>query len=111
MSLIWFVLGGAALIVVIQICISKFDPEGKSGIAQDFANHEHGTVNPYMNCPHCLRVGKVRTKKILQKKGMSGGKATAAILTGGVSLLGTGLSRKEELTQAFCGECKNIWTF
>ena len=71
----------------------------------------HGKVNPHMHCAHCNTDGKVRTKSIKGKKGVSGGKATAAIFTGGLSLLAVGLSRKEAATQAYCANCKNSWTF
>jgi hypothetical protein len=70
-----------------------------------------GFKNSSMLCTHCQTKGKVRTKSVTNKKGISGGKATAALLTGGVSLLATGLSRKEHGTQARCDECKNTWTF
>lgn len=36
---------------------------------------------------------------------------TGAILTGGVSILATGLSRKEAATEAFCTHCKSTWQF
>lgn len=75
----------------------------------DQANY--GDLNPAMICPHCGVKGKIRTKAVDQKKGISGGKATAALLTGGVSLLATGLSRKETATQAHCGNCTNVWAF
>jgi len=71
----------------------------------------YGDLNPVMVCPHCQTKGSIRTKSVERKKGISGGKATAAVLTGGISVLATGLSRKEELTQARCGNCKNIWAF
>jgi hypothetical protein len=45
------------------------------------------------------------------KKGISGGKATGAVLTAGFSILATGLSRKESATQATCGNCRMSWTF
>ena len=64
-----------------------------------------------MICPHCHAQGHIRTKHIKQKKGISGGKATAAVLTGGLSLLAVGLSRKEKATQAHCGNCGNSWVF
>ena len=70
-----------------------------------------GPVNPQMICPHCSTTGDVRTKSVTQKKGISGGKATAALMTAGVSLLATGLSRKETNTQAHCTNCKNTWFF
>lgn len=71
----------------------------------------YGRLNARMRCPHCDTSGQVRTKPVTQKKGVSGGKATAAVLTGGISLLATGLSRKENNTQARCGNCDNTWCF
>ena len=73
--------------------------------------YNYGNVNPAMICPHCNTRGKIRTKSVVNKRGVSGGKATAAVLTGGVSLLATGLSRKEQATQAWCGACRNTWSF
>lgn len=75
------------------------------------AQDEHGPINPALICPHCQEQGHVHTKSVQQKKGISGGKATAALLTGGVSMLATGLSRKEQATEAYCGNCKSTWTF
>lgn len=66
---------------------------------------------PGMICPHCQARGTVTTKKIKRKKGVSGGKATAAILTLGWSLLVTGLSRKEKETEAHCTACGATWHF
>ncbi len=74
-------------------------------------SNKYGPINPAMTCPHCETKGKVRTTKVKQKKGVSGGKATAAVLTGGLSILATGLSRKEEVTQAHCDKCDNTWVF
>lgn len=70
-----------------------------------------GKINEEMMCPHCQTRGQIRTKHIKQKKGVSGGKATSAVLTGGLSLLVVGLSRKEEATQAHCCNCNNTWFF
>jgi hypothetical protein len=72
---------------------------------------QFGPINAAMVCPHCQTKGQIRTKGITQKKGVSGGKATAAVLTGGVSLLAVGLSRKEASTQAHCDSCNNTWLF
>ena len=69
---------------------------------QEMALREYGPINPVLICPHCQTKGMVRTKAVDQKKGISGGKATGAVLTGGLSVLATGLSRKERLTQAHC---------
>jgi hypothetical protein len=62
-------------------------------------------------CPQCQQRGHVTTRSVRQKKGISGGKATAAILTGGLSILATGLSRKEDATEAECSNCGSIWHF
>ncbi|WP_156036026.1 hypothetical protein [Blastococcus sp. URHD0036] len=43
------------------------------------------------------------------KRGISGGKATGAVVTGGFSVLLTGLSRKVKATQATCGNCRVTW--
>jgi len=64
-----------------------------------------------MVCPHCQKRGSVITKKIKRKKGISGAKATGAILTLGWSLLAMGLSRKEEETEAHCNACGATWHF
>jgi hypothetical protein len=72
---------------------------------------QQGPVNAQMICPHCQSRGTVRTKRITQKKGISGGKATAAVLTAGVSILATGLSRKEAGTEAHCENCSSTWYF
>ncbi len=62
-------------------------------------------------CPHCGKRGRVTTRIVKAKKGISGGKATAAVFTAGVSLLGTGLSRKERVTEARCGQCGQVWHY
>ncbi len=94
-----------ALVVVAMILMETGKPQ--KGIIRE----QYGHINHQMTCPHCQMKGKIRTKAIKQKKGISGGKATAAIFTGGVSLLATGLSRKEEVTQAYCNNCSNKWYF
>jgi len=71
----------------------------------------HGQKNEALLCPHCGEKGGVRTKPIDMKKGVSGAKATGALLTGGVSLLATGLSRKEKLTKTHCDLCQSDWIF
>ena len=64
-----------------------------------------------MICPHCQTKGYVTTQQVKRKSGIHGGKATAALLTCGISLLGTGLSRKHEMTEASCGRCGATWTY
>ena len=70
-----------------------------------------GRVRPAMVCPHCQTEGQVHTKCVKRKKGISGGKVMGGLLTGGFSLLATGLSRKENLTQAHCTNCNSTWHF
>jgi hypothetical protein len=72
---------------------------------------KYGPVNTALLCPHCQTKGNIRTKTVNAKSGISGGKATAALLTGGVSLLATGLSRNEIVTQAHCDNCGSDWRF
>ena len=72
------------------------------GFLQD---NTYGPVNPQLVCPHCGVAGHVRAKSVKAKQGISGGKATGALLTGGVSILATGLSRKQRVTQCQCGNC------
>ena len=67
--------------------------------------------NPMLVCPHCQTKGKVWTEQVKAKKGISGGKATAALLTGGLSLLATGLSKKAWITEAHCDSCGSTWHY
>lgn len=60
-------------------------------------------------CPHCNSTGTVTARQIKRKKGISGGKATGAIITGGASVVATGLSRKEGATQMSCSNCGTTW--
>ena len=69
------------------------------------------THNRSMICPHCGERGRVTTSRGKQKSGISGGKATAAIFTGGTSLLFTGLSRKHKVTKCHCHKCGARWSF
>jgi hypothetical protein len=62
----------------------------KHGISPS-AMAKHGGLKPNMICPHCQMKGTTLSKPITKKVGISGGKATGALLTGGVSLLATGL--------------------
>jgi hypothetical protein len=61
-------------------------------------------------CPHCQTQGAVTTRSVKLKKGVSGAKATGAVLTLGWSMLATGLSRKEQATELRCGNCRMRWT-
>lgn len=65
--------------------------------------------NPEIVCPHCQKKGTVICTRVARKKVVSGGKATGALLTGGVSMLATGLSRKEGATHMHCQNCQTQW--
>jgi uncharacterized Zn finger protein len=79
------------------------------GFAEHAANTTWGPVNPALVCPHCQTSGQVRAKVVKMKGGISGGKATGALLTGGISLLAVGLSKKSRVTQVHCGHCGTTW--
>jgi hypothetical protein len=51
----------------------------------------------------------VTKKAVKVKRGISGGKATGAILTGGLSLFATGLSRKDSAIEMHCSTCNMTW--
>lgn len=83
-----------------------------SGVAPSLGGFEvllHGSVHPNLVCPHCQKKGAVHQKKSKRKQGISGGKATGAVLTGGLSLLATGLSRKQAGTEMYCSNCGTSW--
>lgn len=93
-------------------------PEKKKKFEEDTKKIEEfkdrlkwGEVNPEYVCPHCQTKGYVRLQSVNRKKGISGAKVTGALLTGGLSMLATGLSRKDFLTQARCDKCKCTWDF
>jgi hypothetical protein len=95
----------AAVIVIgylIYVLLSELSPTKASVKASQDAE---------LVCPHCGKRGYVRTEQVRLKKGISGGKATGAILTGGISLVATGLSRKEDATKAQCSNCDSVWHF
>lgn len=60
-------------------------------------------------CPHCRAAGSVVTKKTTSKQGISGGKAAGGVLTGGASVLFTGLSRQQAVIGSMCTNCGMEW--
>ena len=98
----------SAILIPYLICLASMSPTERAAFSLD---QKLGYRNDAMICPHCQTKGKVRAKGITQKAGISGAKATGAILTGGVSVLAAGLSRKEDKTQAHCDNCGSTWTF
>ena len=91
------------VLIIVVVCIVVKDNNGET--------QSTNTLSSNMICPHCHTKGSVTTQRLKQKVGISGGKATAGILTCGISLLGTGLSRKQWVTEAHCSNCGNVWRF
>jgi Tfp pilus assembly protein PilX len=94
--------------------LAAFDAQKKAEAASrewDANVQKYGPANTKMICPHCQKTGSVRTKKVQVQQGISGAKATGAVLTGGASILVTGLSHKVGATQAHCDNCGADWTF
>lgn len=69
------------------------------------------TMAPNIVCSHCHKRGCVITKRLRAKKGVSGGKAVAGLMTCGLSMFAVGLSCKEWVTQAKCRNCESEWQF
>jgi hypothetical protein len=79
--------------------------------AERVATVKWGRLNHTIICPQCHTKGAVRMRWEMRKGGVSGGKATAAILTGGTSLLLPGRYRWQEATEAHCDNCTSTWKF
>ena len=71
----------------------------------------HGDRAPKIVCPQCQERGQVYVKAVKQKIGVSGSKVMGGLLTGGLSLLATGLSQKQSATVAHCMNCESTWHF
>jgi hypothetical protein len=78
-------------------------------IAWQMAKANKPTLNELLTCPHCQQRGGVMVSKVTRKKGISGGKATGAVLTGGLSVAATGLSRMEGVQHMRCTKCNVGW--
>lgn len=100
------VLIGAALLIWFNIWIHQSDEAAQRRAA---VRAEHERQRQALVCPHCHAAGQVDPVLVRNKQGISGGKATGAVLTGGVSLLLTGLARKQTMTQMHCGNCGMTW--
>ena len=90
---------------------SDTDWQTAGDILGAFADTEPPPAHLQKICPHCHQRGGVRTRRVVRKAGIDGGKATAALLTDGWSLLATGLSREETVTEAKCSHCHSTWHF
>jgi DNA-directed RNA polymerase subunit RPC12/RpoP len=103
----------AALIVVVLIIAALVIYGMSPGVQAQIEKEQQikAKQDSQIVCPQCHSKGHATTRKVTLKKGVSGGKATGAILTGGLSLLATGLSRKEDATEAKCSNCGSVWHF
>jgi DNA-directed RNA polymerase subunit RPC12/RpoP len=82
--------------------------KGTLGFSETWGGY---SISEEVVCPHCSKRGCVATRRLKAKKGISGAKTTGALLTCGLSILATGLSRKEWVTDAKCKNCGSQWQF
>jgi hypothetical protein len=70
-----------------------------------------GPINDKLTCPRCGQAGGVRQRDVRVKAAVSGGRATAARLIGGLSLAlpGMGRSRKRQTAARACDKCGSKW--
>jgi hypothetical protein len=61
--------------------------------------------NDALICAHCGHKGGVQTKTEERKEGVSGTKLSAAVLTGGWSVLFSGLSENQRVVACYCEKC------
>jgi hypothetical protein len=110
----------AGLIVVFCVWLSSFKTWFDSLTADERKAHAEryqreelerlfGRINPMLPCPHCEVRGGVRTKEVVEGRGVSGKKLAAAALTGGWSIVFAGLSRNEKVLECHCDNCKVSW--
>ena len=86
-------------------------PAGVSGLRPPVLSKRKQGYVPKTSvvCVHCQSAGYVQVKQTKVKDGVSGGKLTAALLTGGITMLATGLSQTKKRTAMFCGKCSMEW--
>lgn len=101
--MIWLMILGFLALIIFFNYKASHSPEAVA------AQASKGERERNLVCPHCQTAGGVTTTMTKKKQGISGGKATGAILTAGVSLLGTGLARKGWVTQLRCSNCGMSW--
>lgn len=97
-------------ILILVICIIRAKkPYNEEGLIAQQEQKIEGEKQ--IICPHCKVRGSVTTEQIKKKVGISGGKAVGAIMTCGLSMFATGLSRKDLITKAYCENCSSTWYF
>jgi len=107
----WIGIVIAAVFVPVALVRSYFQrtPEQRAVSEAIEAHIRYPDAKPAVICPHCQTKGNVRVRAFGAKTGISGAKATSAVLTSGLSLLAVGLSRKESKTEAYCTNCQMNW--
>lgn len=109
----WGVIGSIALLAGIGLFIwgmAKLEPTPEEKREAKAARRvEAQRQRSALVCPHCDTAGQVFPSAVVRKQGISGGKATGALFTGGASMLVTGLSRKQRATEMRCGNCGTTW--
>lgn len=97
------------LVVVFGIMLWRelFTPEGQARAAERVATEKNATAQ--IVCKFCHEKGGVTRRTVQVKKGIDGTKAAGAVVTGGVSTVFTGLSRREPATELVCSNCKSKW--
>jgi hypothetical protein len=111
---IGLLLGGGAIYAIRGIIYQVATCRERTAIeaeAKTKAERAKGARDGRLYCPHCQQFGCVATQPTMVKKGISGGKAMAALLTGGWSMLFTGLSQEDMMTKATCSNCGSTWLF
>jgi hypothetical protein len=96
---------GILIFAFVGFCLYKMSTSPSAVAAREEAAKQQAQII----CPHCQTRGSVTARQVTRKKGISGGKATGAVLTGGVSMLATGLSRKESARRLSCSSCGMQW--
>jgi hypothetical protein len=122
-TIIWLIIAGI-IVFIFKLILFPSTKQLESRERRRKANQEYihsqekklllakiGPISPQYICPHCQTKGSVHTIPVKRKKGVSGAKVTAGLITLGASVLVTGLSRKEGLTQAHCENCNSTWDF
>jgi hypothetical protein len=109
-TFLWFMFWTFVACVTYILLIKAFAPKiYAAGMEEMWRQAGGGPPNPQMGCPHCRAVGTVVATPVTVKTGISGAKAAGAVLTGGSSVLVTGLSKKQQATSLRCQSCQMTW--
>lgn len=97
--------GGLITFVVLMAGVIGFwmSPMGQRPAAQQEAQQR------LVVCRSCGTQGHCTAKRVQRKNGIDGTKASAAILTGGTSILFTGPSERHASTRVHCRACNSTY--